>query len=440
MNCLQFAEINSLEIILNVIDFYVNFKCYEKSLTVIAYYIINNWFYKNRNYEHVNILEENFNSCRGNLYNDEDILLRKFIFKGLSIEEFLATFLFYSRMGETVYLVRSSLFTNKNSKISDFVKKIKSKDPKELLKYFEVIGIKNISTQHLYTYLEIKLQINKQDSHYVYNFVVMDNNGVSHVGFPFTLLSFKQFSKRQTLDGNTSFLGKLYDMHQKEESDEILYYKNSIYDHENMQFKDIFSFPIIFYKRRCNFESEGNISTSPDSLTITSPSTLLLDTLSNDQMNLPLNQYDSLIASSMSQDSSIITSPSTSLLDTLSNDQMNLPLNQYNSLIASPLSQDSSTITSLSTSLLDTLSNDQVNLSSPSMIDCGNNQNLNFDMVSRLNLVTSNLSQNCNLLFSKMGNISTANSLFQNLGNLSTDVDYSLLQQRNNNSQNNYEM
>jgi len=284
--------------------------------------------------------------------NDE--LIKKIPYKGTNIKSILATFSFNKKKDVDVFLVKT-LVSTKSPKVSDLAKKFEVMSQEELLNNFEVIKYENVKGE-----LKVELLTNKQNSTYVYSFVVVDENEKSVV-VPFSNQSFKQFSKRQTPDGcdkkTDSYLMKL---NNEENLDELSYYKEAMYDDEKEQFKDEFDFPLSFKTKKSNYDKPNNLSiendevekpeTEIDPLKDTSRLNPINTLSSNDQMDIPSSEHSAMNSqfigsmSNQNQDNSTIISPT--------NDQMDIPSSEHSAMnsqfidsMSNP-NQDNSTIRS----------------------------------------------------------------------------------------------
>jgi len=316
---------------------------------------VENKFYRNGSrYQHVDKLKEIFNKCRSTQLCREvnDELIKKIPYKGTNIKSILATFSFNKKKDVDVFLVKT-LVSTKSPKVSDLAKKFEVMSQEELLNNFEVIKYENVKGE-----LKVELLTNKQNSTYVYSFVVVDENEKSVV-VPFSNQSFKQFSKRQTPDGcdkkTDSYLMKL---NNEENLDELSYYKEAMYDDEKEQFKDEFDFPLSFKTKKSNYDKPNNLSiendevekpeTEIDPLKDTSRLNPINTLSSNDQMDIPSSEHSAMNSqfidsmSNPNQDNSTIRSPTNGQMDIPSSehsamnsqfiDQMDIPSLEYSTM------------------------------------------------------------------------------------------------------------
>jgi len=276
------ARLSCVEVINYVISYFKDNSEYKKTNDMV-YYTLNNTFYKDHSkYGHVLKFKEYINGCGNKRYsNKKDIYIKRFVYKDSNEKTKKAiecTFNFLQKFEKEIYLVKSTLFTKSDVKIFQLIEKVEEMSEEEIPKYFEVIHRENVIST-----LKKDLETNKtneKSSFYVYNFVMVDENGKVSVSVPFALSCFRQFSKRD--NGKKSILGKFYSLYKANPlDDEILYYINAIYDFENKKFKEKFNFRVSFYSKaeentQCNYDypspvSEGSLDNEENSIELESP-------------------------------------------------------------------------------------------------------------------------------------------------------------------------
>ena len=276
------ACLSCVEVINYVISYFKDNSEYKKTNDMV-YYTLNNTFYKGHSkYGHVLKFKEYINGCGNKRYsNKKDIYIKRFVYKDSNEKTKKAiecTFNFLQKFEKEIYLVKSTLFTKSDVKIFQLIEKVEEMSEEEIPKYFEVIHRENVIST-----LKKDLETNKtneKSSFYVYNFVMVDENGKVSVSVPFALSCFRQFSKRD--NGKKSILGKFYSLYKANPlDDEILYYINAIYDFENKKFKEKFNFRVSFYSKaeentQCNYDypspvSEGSLDNEENSIELESP-------------------------------------------------------------------------------------------------------------------------------------------------------------------------
>ena len=276
------ACLSCVEVINYVISYFKDNSEYKKTNDMV-YYTLNNTFYKDHSkYGHVLKFKEYINGCGNKRYsNKKDIYIKRFVYKDSNEKTKKAiecTFNFLQKFEKEIYLVKSTLFTKSDVKIFQLIEKVEEMSEEEIPKYFEVIHRENVIST-----LKKDLETNKtneKSSFYVYNFVMVDENGKVSVSVPFALSCFRQFSKRD--NGKKSILGKFYSLYKANPlDDEILYYINAIYDFENKKFKEKFNFRVSFYSKaeentQCNYDypspvSEGSLDNEENSIELESP-------------------------------------------------------------------------------------------------------------------------------------------------------------------------
>ncbi|OUM63958.1 hypothetical protein PIROE2DRAFT_60982 [Piromyces sp. E2] len=325
MKVLQSAQLTDTEVVKYFINYLEGHRYYKRT-GIRAFYMVRDDFYKTKRYDHVKELRTIIGKNGNKSYSRNNKFVKKFIYKGMNVDEILSKFEFLMDQARNVYLVRSGLFSREDEKISDLANKVKGIDEKTLMNKFEVIKYKDVRGT-----LKVELKTNKpkkKGGYNVYTFVVMDSDNTVHVGVPFALTCPRQFSRR----GKGSVIKKFVQYNDDGDSDELIYYINSIYDHKNNKFKDTFNFVIDFYSEQLNeakfvnkVENEypspipsvsdksfdGKLSPNTNSYNYPSPTES--NTESNDELKYPFvnsNNYPSPIESE-----SEVVSPNTSSFD-----------------------------------------------------------------------------------------------------------------------------
>jgi len=258
----------TIKIVNKVINYFKNVNDFEKTEYEASYLENNSLIKKTRKAPHIAFTDEIVKYCGDTPYSGDNIYIKRIVNNKNNLKTISATFKVLKCSGMDIYLVKSHCFTKTDIKISDLTKKVLSMSEEDIYKYFEVIKCSNEKV-----FLKADLQTNEtkiKEGFYMYNFVLVDNNGNTSVSVPFALVSSRQFSKR----GKDSLIGKFYHSYkyekQESKTDEVLYYINTIYDFKKQDYKKVFEFPLSFYTEKSHeipiSEIKGNDYPSPVSV------------------------------------------------------------------------------------------------------------------------------------------------------------------------------
>ncbi|ORX84681.1 hypothetical protein BCR32DRAFT_242423 [Anaeromyces robustus] len=222
---------------MNEVDYYKNYifdtidKFYNNSLVFredphISEYVIENKFFKEKsNYPHIDYIKNLINKVNNideNSYNGQNYIKRLLYKNADEGRNVLCKFLFsnFSSLDAKLYLISTREFTVNDTTKESLINRYRTlKNNKKELFDIQYLGV-----------------LNSMKKFYYLPIAIIDNNNI-FISEPFSLISFKQFSKRC----DDSFIGRKY----KNNEEDLSYYFNALIDKN--KFRKYFHFNIRFY-------------------------------------------------------------------------------------------------------------------------------------------------------------------------------------------------
>jgi len=200
----------------------------------------------NRNFKEFEGYEATRDEVKHLVYKDKNVNSNKdfvkccFMFYGIEISK-----------SSRVYLLKSKealKCTRKTRKISDMAKAMGITKRKKKNQVQENIDMSTyFSCEYIGNFkpvMEINIQTNNPKVN-IYHIAILEENNMVHIGDPFTLITFRQFTRRQ----EKSFINDLFENYKRNEKYEniLMYYLKGLYDFENDDLKEVLNFGIGFY-------------------------------------------------------------------------------------------------------------------------------------------------------------------------------------------------
>jgi len=255
----------------------------NKNNEIKIFYVLCNKLYKNKtkkNYEHVHEFKRMYFDCLNLLKNDQEYLeyskflsIKRFIYKDNDFEDekgkrpknypkksknekkskkekksiinyFLSTFKVRNLpLGARIFLVETNSITSQCRNYQKIEEKIRSIG-QDL--YLNITEVTTSEDDRGYQKIERRIRTNSGKS-FIYSFAIMIDNKVHYISEFFSLISFKQFSKRQG-----SFMNTQYKNFKGKRKNQFLYYAETFFktlkkNQKIPRFRDEFMFSLDFF-------------------------------------------------------------------------------------------------------------------------------------------------------------------------------------------------